>query len=281
MQIESSHDQHQQDAAATLALVTRARRAFKTRCTKSATAAPEGIRGFIERHGSDWCIVLRSAADELVAEYLIESGGTLCWVADGPARQAAQEQAGLHLVESLGGEALIARAIECLHSLNRLAKHLPRVLDHGPGWEYYPLTRRAPMAERIYGTKDQFLDAVVRAGRATVGTFTFGRTTRYMTCALCDRQWTGNNWCYACRDDHGIAETVSEEWFLIDCGHGYRFHQPTVSAEVKALAKPIEPHDPTQPPRDVPDVGLGMPAQLVCVQRATSFLLGLLADGST
>ena len=45
-------------------------------------------------------------------------------------------------------------------------------------------------------------------------------------------------------------------WYLVDCGSGYRFHQPSLDAELAARAVPIEPHDPTQEARTVPSVCL-------------------------
>ena len=46
------------------------------------------------------------------------------------------------------------------------------------------------------------------------------------------------------------AEYAEETWYVVDCGDGYRFHQPRVSDEVAAVAVEVEAHDPNQAQRE-------------------------------
>ncbi len=132
-------------------------------------------------------------------------------------------------------------ALECLHAANRAAKHA----DH---------THEQSM---IYAAKDTFLSAMIRANLATVETFAIEQASREQVCTCCGREWVGDGYCYACDQDSGMPASRSRRWYLVDCGSGYRFHQPNLAADVAARAIRIEPHDPTQEPRSIPTVHLG------------------------
>lgn len=166
-------------------------------------------------------------------------------------------------IDALEGEALVRRALECMHALNRLAKH----------WRSH--------AAVIYEHKDRFLTVMVLSGRATVGSFMFRDSRPRQTCSRCRRSWMGDSYCLVCDTDTGIASAEPAQWFLIDCGNGYKFHQPGGGKQFEAVALPIAPHDPTQPRREVPHVGLSHEAQLHCIQRATDYLRTLVNHPSS
>lgn len=189
-----------------------------------------------------------------------------------PRRTPTQKQ--IEVLSSLDDEQLVAKALTALHALNRRAK---KIRDHRA--EY----RRASFAkaleeelERIYDLKDSFLEVLVLTGRATVYTFEIDPSRDEdpceMNCEGCGRSWFGNAWCYECDDASG--EPVPETWYVVDCGSGYRFHQPeeSVSEEVADLAVKIPPHDPNQPQREIPKIGLTIEAQKTCVRLATERL---------
>jgi hypothetical protein len=194
-----------------------------------------------------------------------------------PKRRRTPTEKQVEGLKGLDDDALIARAIESLHSLNRRAKELR---------DRRNTFRRATFAkhlsddiETIYSLKDALLEALVLAGRATVGTFEIDRSEwdepSEHYCEFCGRSWFGDSWCYACQDDTG--ESIPETWYVIDCGPGFRFHQPDVSEAVAARAVEIEPHDPQQPQREIPKVGLTIAAQKACVDMATARLKGNMA----
>lgn len=120
-------------------------------------------------------------------------------------------------------EELISRALEYLHSLNRLAKH---------NWSVAP---------RVYEAKTRFLDALTKAGRTTV-----------------------EKWIWVHEREYG--ESYSKRWYVVECGK-YRFHQPesTVTDSMREIAKPGEPHNPTQERRAVPEVGVPLEHQFLLV----------------
>lgn len=195
-----------------------------------------------------------------------------------PRRTPTQKQ--IEAITALADDQLVAKALTALHALNRRAK---KIRDHRS--EY----RRASFAkaldeelERIYDLKDSLLEVLVLTGRATVSTFEIDPSQDdepcEMSCGTCGRSWFGGDWCYECQYETG--EPVPETWYVIDCGNGYRFHQPeeSVSEDVAELAVTIPPHDPTQPQREIPKIGLTIEAQKACVRLAIERLAVTCAD---
>jgi Rad4 beta-hairpin domain 3 len=171
-------------------------------------------------------------------------------------RQEARQQARLDLarfgdamaivglLSSVVGMSLdehIQLAVECLHAANRAGKHAAHLHQRSA----------------IYAAKDVFLSAMIRVNRATVGTFEIEQTGRRQVCTVCGRDWMGGSYCYGCEGDSGESVSELRRWYIVDCGSGYRFHQPSLDADIAARALPIEPHDPTQEPRNIPTVRFG------------------------
>jgi len=171
---------------------------------------------------------------------------------DARARQSAVL---LSELGTLSTDALVSRALECMHALNRQAKYL----------------RAAGRAatQPIYDLKDVLLGAMIRAGRAQVYAFETTRVSRQMFCRGCGRDWVGDSYCYECEDDTGEATVETVRWFVVDCGGGYRFHSPSLPEDLARLANSIEPHDPNQPLREIPDLGLTEEAMRATITAAT------------
>lgn len=183
-----------------------------------------------------------------------------------PRRTPTQKQ--IEVLASLDEDHLVERALAALHALNRRAKE---IRDRRNAYRRAGFSDKLELEkEDIYSLKDDLLEALVLAGRATVGVFTSVVETREVRCNCCDRTWFGSTWCYRCDDDTGEAVWDPQTWYVIDCGSGYRFHQPeeSVSEEVAELAVRIPPHDPTQLQRDIPKIGLTIEAQKACVRLA-------------
>lgn len=91
----------------------------------------------------------------------------------------------------------------------------------------------------IYLSKNWFLRAAVAAGIARVYTFVFGRRC-----------------------------------FIVEFANGMRFHQPGESAphEWMARATEIEGHDPTQPLREIPSIGVSWQTAVRVIDRAAAEL---------
>jgi len=167
----------------------------------------------------------------------------------------------------LNDDDLVETALDSIFALNRRAKKLRDTRK-----EY----RRASFADSlefeisaIYTTKDRFLAALALAGRAKVSVYELTRTAGY---SCCNRSWWGSSAkCRRCGGE-GSPKIETKKWYLVDCGGHYRFHQPQVPDEVAALATPMEPHDPTQPQREIPEIDLTIEAQKTCVRIATERL---------
>lgn len=183
-------------------------------------------------------------------------------------------QAELARCEQMGDLNLTAYALKCMHALNRAAKSLPYGRD------------------QIYALKKGLLEALVLAEQATVGKYQISRTTgyyHYCDCAEYDEPARETGWysrhenstCHRCGEGScGSQATSTETWYLIRCGPalgGYGFHQPgagcgklTPSASLleayDAVANPIEAHDPTNPNREVPDLGIDTGTQIKIVE---------------
>ena len=99
---------------------------------------------------------------------------------------------------------------------------------------------RPPEQTTIYNSKNAFLRAAVEAGVARVYTFTH----------------------------------YESRWFIVEFEGGMRFHQPAASAPPDWLAKatPTDSHDPKQPRREVPSIGVTWEVAARVVDRATAEL---------
>lgn len=134
----------------------------------------------------------------------------------------------------------IEAAMRALHMLNRRAKHLDR-----------------DSREPIYDAKSALLLRVTRAGLSTVESFDVQRTTREYVPYSYDAEIEGQ---YYEEQEEGewTSVTYTETWHVVEC-EGYRFHVPpwtTPGTLYEQLAKPIASHDPSQPAREVPEIGL-------------------------
>ncbi|WP_236604021.1 hypothetical protein [Sandaracinus amylolyticus] len=133
----------------------------------------------------------------------------------------------------------IAAGLRALHSLNRAAKH-----------------QRFNNFE-IYERKDRLLLGIVVSGGSQVYSYDWTAAGYERSCA-CGQQWNSryDDLCRAC-GAHVAASALVERWYIVSSGP-YRFHvAPRALWELRAqcekIATPIEPHDPSQPPREIPD----------------------------
>jgi len=186
----------------------------------------------------------------MMSKHATESDATSEREPKAKSKRRSPTQKQVEALALLDDDALIAKALNAVFALNRRAKKIRDTRN-----EY----RRASFAEslkwemlEIYAIKDGLLNAMALAGRAEVYVFT---VRKYVGCDI---------------NTSPVFET--QAWYLIDCGGRYRFHQPKVTGEVAALAKPTEPHDPTQPQREIPDIDLTIEAQKTCVRMATERL---------
>ncbi|MDZ4063425.1 MAG: hypothetical protein U1E22_02050, partial [Coriobacteriia bacterium] len=154
-------------------------------------------------------------------------------------------------------DTVVSRALACLHSMNRRAKHLRD-------------DRRS--TDAIYQKKDAFLDALLRANRATLEVFQVDSTSLKMRCEECGHTWVGSDECLACGGNGYSTEPGVRSWYVVDCGSGYRFHRPTVAPDLARHAIQIETHNPTQPRREIPQIGLSDWQQMHLVEGATERL---------
>ncbi|HQP39535.1 MAG TPA: hypothetical protein PLI95_30335 [Polyangiaceae bacterium] len=184
-------------------------------------------------------------------------------------RRKTPTQRQVEALTVLDDDALIAKALDAIFALNRRAKKIRDTRN-----EY----RRASFSkalehemEAIYGLKDEFLAVMVLVGRAKVFVFEVERQDGWY-CACCGRYfYSSDPECFGCGCD-AEPDMEVEDWYLVDCGGHYRFHQPQVPEQVAALATEIESHDPTQPQREIPEIDLTIEAQKTCVRIATERL---------
>lgn len=149
----------------------------------------------------------------------------------------------LPLLVGLCPDQVLARGLEILFALNRLAKRIG------------PSVRGEELQERIYSVKDRFIAALVDAGDGAV--FQFQRSTTFGSCCRGVPIRAGER-CYEC------YELVSDDvvtWCLVEFvgqEKTYRFHVPPdqVTEAMLRRAQPIPAHDPTQPIREVPEIGI-------------------------
>jgi len=166
-------------------------------------------------------------------------------------------------LKKLNFDDLFAKALASMAALNRRAKHLRSGRSTKAG------DRRA-----IYEVKDRFLRAVVEAGRADrVLTWTIERPGLEVECKDCGHVWWGNGpECFAC-GGWGEAVAQVERWYLVEVGD-YAWHTPHSSSVLHQVAVPHPDggHDPDQPTREIPKVGLTIEAQMTCVELANERL---------
>ena len=169
-------------------------------------------------------------------------------------------------VAKLKDEQSLELAPLALHAENRRAKHEP--------WN----------RDRIYSLKNRYLVALLRAGQGQLLSFVHEQDepTGIVGCLSCGHVWDGwrSGECFCCRRGIGVPDARPElvTWYLVEVG-GHRFHQPSrfLPVDLRGLASPTDSHDPTQPPRDIPQVKLGrdvlMPEVLqAIITRATAVL---------
>lgn len=168
---------------------------------------------------------------------------------------------------------LIPKALESLHALNRRAK---KIRDNGNeyrGSKFFKYYRYR--LDHIYELKTSFLDALVIAGHAKVSKFTHERMTGYyFECDVCETSFFSGSQHAECRYCYGILDGEEsrkiETWYIISC-LGYRFHQPentATEAIIENAVAEINSHDPDQPQREIPKVGLTIEAQHAYVLEA-------------
>jgi len=250
----------------------RAARAYRARCTR------EGGRHEIPVAETSTMVtisvllifVLRSNEGAILAEYEVGERGLRGLPLPGP---IAREEARARMwpaISELNADALMDLALECIQAANRYAKHLRGRCAYDIDGR--PTPSKVNQTE-IYDVKDAFLTALLRAGRARAETYTIERESRSMSCGACGRDWVGSDWCYGCQQRSGSSEAALERWFVVQAG-GYRFHQPSLPADLAAQAVTCEAHDPDQPVREVPTVRFGdaeltLEDELEVVRRAT------------
>ncbi len=119
--------------------------------------------------------------------------------------------------------------------------------------------------DRIYALKDRFLDALVAAGRASVGRFTVSRPMYDFESGFQENEYLDETF----RNRVLKVGTETQTWYLVTAGD-YSFHVPGESAgpATRAAAVEIPPHDPYQEAREVPETGLTLEEELAAVERA-------------
>lgn len=152
------------------------------------------------------------------------------------------------LVANLDPKSRLSRAFEVLHAINRLAKQ--------PGVK--------PWDARIYMAKDRLVFPLLRRGGGRLYRFEHPGGLGY----CCGRGpiRTGED-CWACGlEVSGRPETWCVAQF-VDSDRVYRWHVPPwkVTPELLALAERTEPHDPTQPMREVPPLDLELEVAIALV----------------
>lgn len=185
-----------------------------------------------------------------------------------PRKRRTTTEKQLETLTALPQDLLVPRALEAMHCLNRRAKEKrDRASDFSR--MRFAEAIREEVAE-IYRLKERFLAALVNAGLTQVQTFVERREAGW-ECTTCGHSWGGHREdCFRCG---GVGEPEYDDvtWCIVEC-RGYRFHTPKPTTTMLTIAVEIEPHDPTQPQRKIPDVGLTIAAQMECVVMATAQL---------
>lgn len=196
-------------------------------------------------------------------------------------------------IERLGlldPEALIQRACDALHALNRRAKdkrdRAHEVRGYSHRWRARGAIEQAIKDEMatIYDLKTRLLVGLLKAARAKLYSYEIVVDSDYgdWDCVCCGHSWRGgpeSSMCYRCDGDGDYSPDGpdGQRWYIVEAG-GYRWHQPdgTIPDDLAATAEPTEAHDPTQDRREIPDVGLTIAAQHACIEMAISALAHLL-----
>lgn len=184
-------------------------------------------------------------------------------------------------LDLLTPEQLLARAMEALHALNRRAKEKRDRVNEYRKSSFSGAVQRE--IDDIYALKNRLLAALVAADKARVFVFKqIHHGAAEFECPWCERTFHvrvpwgyqpegAAAWCYRCDTEADLIDDgrYTSSWYIVEA-LGYRFHQPDESAtdKMREVAEPCEPHDPTQPQREIPDVGLTIEAQRRCVLKA-------------
>lgn len=189
----------------------------------------------------------------------------------GPRQRLRPTDRQVAALAALSDDDLFRHSREAMRALNRRAKE-----KRDRARQYRRCSFSGRVAEElalIYELKNEYLDAVVWQGLATVERFAVVRENQTYECHCCGRTWgarNGDAWCRDCASNTGalLSEASASEWFVVDCGDGFRFHQPAAFATgaMRSQAIDVEPHEPTQPRREIPNIGLTIEAQLRCVE---------------
>jgi hypothetical protein len=191
-------------------------------------------------------------------------------------------------IEGLGtldGPDLVYWGLRSLYALNRRAK-MQR--ESWPSTCPYSRVKNPEM--EIYGVyylKDMFLDALVRAGLATV--MWFNEATLPLSspqaCARCGRPVFGeDNLCYWCLDSAAAREdslTHPEKWYLVRVGcYSWLVSEEFASSAIRRAAIQGRIEAPCRPPRHLPREELVLTAQVRAVREATKYLKRALIVGA-
>jgi hypothetical protein len=112
---------------------------------------------------------------------------------------------------------------------------------------------------------------MINAGRAKIYFFKIKRENGWFCSNCCDYFYSSDPYCFTCMQDAKPYIKI-DNWYLIDCDGKYKFHQPYMPKKFTKMAKPIPEHEPTQPQRKIPKIGLTIEAQKICVKMATKRL---------
>lgn len=202
-------------------------------------------------------------------ENQMESADQTTTEAAKPKKRRTPTEKQIEALSQLDDDALVAKALDAVICLDRRAKAI---------WDHRNEHRRASFAdalsrklEDIHVLKNQFVDAMVLAGKAKVFSFEVEEQDGWY-CESCVRRFRSRNpECYTCGCDADPYMDV-EDSYIIDCGGHYRFHEPYMPDAVAALATKIPGHEPTQPQLEIPEIELTAEAQNRCVKMATERL---------
>lgn len=163
-----------------------------------------------------------------------------------PRKRKTPTEKQIEAMQAMSLEQLYPLSLDSLRALNRRAK---AYRDNANDYQGATFTRALrSKIDEIYALKNRFLEASIRAGKATLETFEV--VDDYSWFCECGHEWFGHgDECFRCE---GAGYNHVRDWFVVDCGDGYRFHQPDMPDDLAELAVEIEPHDPTQPAKEIP-----------------------------
>jgi len=233
------------------------------RRAEGVAALADTRRTVARRHPWAKGIRLRRGERSAIGSVLVENSESL---------QTARQVSSIELMDE---DAVLLLARQCMRAQNRRAKHHRR--DRVVVWdgdEAY--MGRSAIVEQVYTLKKRFLMAWVEHDQALRVEHFTRRRVRGWECFNCERSWGGGEHadeCYSCGDS-GSPILATEDWFIVDLEGGYRFHQPGNElpeaglSRYLSIAVEVEAHDPDQPLREVPYLGLTDAAQRHCIERA-------------